>query len=178
MVVVIMAWNVVFFLGFFLSCTGKLFDLLIDYLNFYFILPFILFIFFIDLISGAVYYCNVAGMEFLNSNCLQHRNQFKYHNSEILSIKRQLLYFNLHTWYILDPCGHANSTQLFEPYARFQNCPHNSNGLCDRYITPQWYRVDDIILTQCPQLLSCGTLYPVWMNGKYLIFVKVRKQTP
>nr|XP_022290012.1 oncoprotein-induced transcript 3 protein-like [Crassostrea virginica]XP_022290013.1 oncoprotein-induced transcript 3 protein-like [Crassostrea virginica] len=68
---------------------------------------------------------------------------------------------------VTDPCGQANSTQFYEPYARFENCPHNSNGFCDRYITPQWYRVDDVMLTKCPQLLTCGTLYPVWLNGTF-----------
>nr|XP_022311550.1 oncoprotein-induced transcript 3 protein-like [Crassostrea virginica]XP_022311558.1 oncoprotein-induced transcript 3 protein-like [Crassostrea virginica] len=66
---------------------------------------------------------------------------------------------------VADPCGQADSTQFHEPYARLENCPHNNNGFCDRYITPKWYRVNDDMLTQCPQLLSCGTLYPVWLNG-------------
>ncbi|XP_022287221.2 uncharacterized protein LOC111099976 [Crassostrea virginica] len=67
---------------------------------------------------------------------------------------------------VSDPCGQANSTSFYEPYARFENCQHdNKNSFCDRYITPQWYRVDDVMLTQCPSLLSCGALYPVWLNG-------------
>lgn len=65
-----------------------------------------------------------------------------------------------------DPCGLANSTEFFESYARFENCQHDAaNRFCDRYIIPQWYRVNDAMLTQCPQLLSCGTIYPVWLNG-------------
>nr|XP_022293354.1 uromodulin-like [Crassostrea virginica] len=66
---------------------------------------------------------------------------------------------------VSDPCAEANVSSFFEPYARFENCQHNNNGFCDRYITPKWYRVNDVMLTQCPSLLSCGTLYPVWLNG-------------
>ncbi|XP_056015360.1 uromodulin-like [Ostrea edulis] len=66
-----------------------------------------------------------------------------------------------------DPCGQADSSNLFEPMARYENCSFDTNSanLCDRYISPQWYRVDDTMLTHCPSLLSCGTLYPVWLNG-------------
>ncbi|XP_048767405.2 oncoprotein-induced transcript 3 protein-like isoform X1 [Ostrea edulis] len=67
---------------------------------------------------------------------------------------------------VADPCAHANASTFFEPYARFEICQYDSKyGLCDRYITPDWYRVEDAMLTECPNLLSCGALYPVWLNG-------------
>ncbi|XP_048767397.2 oncoprotein-induced transcript 3 protein-like [Ostrea edulis] len=62
-----------------------------------------------------------------------------------------------------DPC--TSSDTLFESYARTQNCPHDSQySPCDRYITPGWYRANDSILDQCPNLNSCGAIYPVWLN--------------
>lgn len=76
---------------------------------------------------------------------------------------------------IVDPCGQADSSNLFEPMARYENCSYDTNSanLCDRYISPQWYRVDDTMLTHCPSLLSCGTLYPVWLNGRLFLLVVV-----
>ncbi|XP_061171060.1 oncoprotein-induced transcript 3 protein-like [Saccostrea echinata] len=67
---------------------------------------------------------------------------------------------------VADPCTQANVSRFFEPHARYKNCQYDPKyGLCDRYITPQWYRVDDKMLTECPELLSCGALYPVWLRG-------------
>jgi hypothetical protein len=66
----------------------------------------------------------------------------------------------------LEPCVQANLSRFYEPYARYRNCQYEPKyGLCDRYMMPQWYRIDDTILTECPELLSCGALYPVWMRG-------------
>ncbi|XP_061171170.1 uncharacterized protein LOC133180715 [Saccostrea echinata] len=67
---------------------------------------------------------------------------------------------------VADPCAQANASSFFEPYARFENCQYDSKyAPCDRYITPQWYRVNDAMLTQCPELLSCGAVYPLWLKG-------------
>ncbi|XP_056015364.1 uromodulin-like isoform X4 [Ostrea edulis] len=63
-----------------------------------------------------------------------------------------------------DPCTQAST--LFENYARTENCKHDGvHSPCDRYITPGWYVTDNPILDQCPDLLSCGAVYPVWFNG-------------
>ncbi|XP_048767403.2 oncoprotein-induced transcript 3 protein-like [Ostrea edulis] len=65
-----------------------------------------------------------------------------------------------------DPCTQAST--LFEPYARTENCKHDGvHSPCDRYITPRWYVTDNPILDQCPDLLSCGAVYPVWFNGSF-----------
>nr|XP_022317722.1 oncoprotein-induced transcript 3 protein-like [Crassostrea virginica] len=65
-----------------------------------------------------------------------------------------------------DPCAEANIRALYQPYARSVNCKQDIlHGACDRHITPQWYRVDVPMLRQCPELQSCGALYPVWLNG-------------
>ncbi|XP_022310249.2 uncharacterized protein LOC111115709 [Crassostrea virginica] len=71
-----------------------------------------------------------------------------------------------------DPCEVANENQPFEPEARFENCKHdNSKNFCDRYISPGWYRFYDRMLDRCPELLSCGTLYPSWLNGSHPVEV-------
>lgn len=72
----------------------------------------------------------------------------------------------------LDPCVQANLSRLFEPYARYRNCQYEPKfGFCDRYMIPQWYRIDDAMLTECPELLSCGALYPVWMRGTVFLYI-------
>lgn len=69
--------------------------------------------------------------------------------------------------FFLDPCEVANSREPFEPEARFVNCDYNTySSLCDRYITPGWYRYKSNMLDRCPSLLNCGALYPNWLNGK------------
>lgn len=65
-----------------------------------------------------------------------------------------------------DPCTLAET--LYEPYARAENCEFNSvYAPCDRYIVPGWYKSDDLVMDQCPGVNSCGTVYPIWMNGTF-----------
>lgn len=65
-----------------------------------------------------------------------------------------------------DPCTLAET--LYEPYARTGNCEYNGvYAPCDRYITPGWYKSDELVLDQCPSLNSCGAVYPIWMNGTF-----------
>lgn len=66
----------------------------------------------------------------------------------------------------VDPCTLAET--LYEPYARTGNCEYNGvYAPCDRYITPGWYKSDDLVLDNCPVLNSCGAVYPIWMNGTF-----------
>ncbi|XP_048753743.2 mucin-2-like isoform X1 [Ostrea edulis] len=68
----------------------------------------------------------------------------------------------------IDPCEVANSREPFEPEARFVNCDYSTySSLCDRYITPGWYRYKSNMLDRCPSLLNCGALYPNWLNGSH-----------
>lgn len=117
-------------------------------------------------ISGAVYYCDDAGNYFNLYAILTNWTIYldcSLTPKPIFHLSTPLTFVCL---IFLDPCGLANSTEFFESYARFENCQHDAaNRFCDRYIIPQWYRVNDAMLTQCPQLLSCGTIYPVWLNG-------------
>lgn len=71
--------------------------------------------------------------------------------------------------YISDPCHAANTSEPFEPDFRAENCQYlNYDGrqLCDRYITPGWYRFAQDMLNHPPMLLSCAAVYPSWLNGK------------
>ncbi|XP_048756967.2 uncharacterized protein LOC125667484 isoform X1 [Ostrea edulis] len=67
-----------------------------------------------------------------------------------------------------DPCHAANTSEPFEPDFRAENCQyvnHASRQLCDRYITPGWYRFAQDMLNHPPMLLSCAAVYPSWLNG-------------
>lgn len=66
-----------------------------------------------------------------------------------------------------DPCVVANEKLPFEPEARYVNCGPTSSPYCDRYITPGWYRYDGRMWDQCPELASCGAVYPSWLNGSH-----------
>ena len=50
-----------------------------------------------------------------------------------------------------------------------------NNPKCWRRIRETWYRiksgsdtVDADIATKCVEVLRCGTIYPIWINGKFL----------
>ncbi|XP_052073138.1 von Willebrand factor D and EGF domain-containing protein-like isoform X3 [Mytilus californianus] len=68
-----------------------------------------------------------------------------------------------------DPCNPGNNRLLDEPtrsvnYALGPNDP----DLCDRrLLREEWYRIPENgnIATECPAILRCGSLYPVWLNG-------------
>ncbi|XP_065928586.1 uncharacterized protein [Magallana gigas] len=65
-----------------------------------------------------------------------------------------------------DPCIENNLRTLSDPGTRSMHCEYKQgDGHCDISLTPGWYKADSPMLTQCPGLLSCGAIYPVWMNG-------------
>ncbi|XP_061167173.1 uncharacterized protein LOC133176015 [Saccostrea echinata] len=64
-----------------------------------------------------------------------------------------------------DPCDAAIIRPPFEPEIRAENCIYNSYQYCDRYITPGWHRFNEDMLNHPPSLLSCGAVYPSWLNG-------------
>lgn len=43
-------------------------------------------------------------------------------------------------------------------------------AICDSFLDEKWYRLDSLagndIVQTCPPVTHCGTLYPLWMNGK------------
>ena len=52
---------------------------------------------------------------------------------------------------------------------RLGSSSHREHVLCDRDLTPGWYRfhslAGDTIPTSCPGVNYCGTRAPVWMKG-------------
>lgn len=67
---------------------------------------------------------------------------------------------------IKDPCIESNLRTVSDPGDRSMHCEYKQgDGNCDSSLTSGWYKTDSPILTQCPGLLSCGAIYPVWMNG-------------
>lgn len=87
----------------------------------------------------------------------------------VIIINLKFIFHAVHSKYYCnlsrgDPCTLAE--YLYEPYARTRNCQYDGvYAPCDHYITPGWYKSDELVLDQCPTLNSCGTVYPVWMNG-------------
>ncbi|XP_061171057.1 uromodulin-like, partial [Saccostrea echinata] len=65
-----------------------------------------------------------------------------------------------------DPCIESNLQTLTQTEYRSMNCGYKQGrGYCDDHLTAGWYKADSPIMNQCPKLLSCGSIYPVWMNG-------------
>lgn len=68
-----------------------------------------------------------------------------------------------------DPCNPGNNRLLDEP-TRSVDYPLGPNDpdLCDRRLLDEgWYRIPENgnIAIECPAMLRCGSLYPVWLNG-------------
>lgn len=64
-----------------------------------------------------------------------------------------------------DPC--TNNVVLVNQESRCLSVLMSGYGLCDKFITDRWYRMDDgaDIPTSCPSPLQCNSQYPVWMIG-------------
>lgn len=71
-----------------------------------------------------------------------------------------------------DPCHPKNYRVLEDDGSRSISCINSSKNLCDSQLSTDWYRVvkdaSDILMpTKCVNMLSCGTTYPIWLNGTY-----------
>lgn len=64
----------------------------------------------------------------------------------------------------LDECD--SPTILGDLAKRSPNYIQDAVPLCDRYLVEKWYvAVQHKMPTIAPDLGSCGTTYPVWLNG-------------
>lgn len=77
---------------------------------------------------------------------------------------------------LTDPCHPKNYRVLEDDGSRSISCINSSKNLCDSQLSTDWYRVvknaSDILMpTKCVNMLSCGTTYPIWLNGYYLFIV-------
>ncbi|XP_061171269.1 pancreatic secretory granule membrane major glycoprotein GP2-like [Saccostrea echinata] len=67
---------------------------------------------------------------------------------------------------VSDICLSASSSPVFEDFSRSQKCIFNSTyNLSDRDLILKWYKSNVSMLTHCPELLECGAVYPLWLNG-------------
>ena len=72
----------------------------------------------------------------------------------------------------LDPCLDGNHRNLTNSESRSTDytVPEGQTACCDRRMDEAWYRVisqnGGDMPTSCAAVNSCGTLYPIWMNGK------------
>lgn len=69
-----------------------------------------------------------------------------------------------------DPCKSDDLPRIPFFKDRGENCKYtDSMQSCDRDLTPGWYKTeaDQKLLNRCPNTLSCGAPYPVWMDGKH-----------
>lgn len=69
-----------------------------------------------------------------------------------------------------DPCLTASTLpgEIWRSVA--YNTPSESQGICDVTIIEKWYRIDseagNDTISFCPPIRRCGTVHPIWMNGK------------
>lgn len=67
----------------------------------------------------------------------------------------------------LDECD--SPTILGDLAKRSPNYIQDAVPLCDRYLVEEWYvAVQHKMPTIAPDLGSCGTTYPVWLNGNVI----------
>ncbi|XP_067664766.1 pancreatic secretory granule membrane major glycoprotein GP2-like [Haliotis asinina] len=70
-----------------------------------------------------------------------------------------------------DPC--YNYTDLISHGGRSPRCPYlETDEKCDEFLTPSWFRVKvgeefPQMTSHCPELYSCGAVYPIWLNGTH-----------
>ncbi|KAL5015331.1 hypothetical protein ScPMuIL_009601 [Solemya velum] len=71
------------------------------------------------------------------------------------------------TPYAEDPCLATQHNAMPYLMGRSINCPHTRDSFCDDYLLDGWYRVESTspMPTQCVGINSCGTMFPIWMNG-------------
>ena len=71
-----------------------------------------------------------------------------------------------------EPCSEGEYSLLPRADYRGGNCEYNADKqVCDVILSPGWYRAigreGDLKLQDVePDFLTCGTKYPIWMNGK------------
>ncbi|XP_061167161.1 uncharacterized protein LOC133176006 isoform X2 [Saccostrea echinata] len=70
-----------------------------------------------------------------------------------------------------DPCKSNDLPRIPFVKSRGENCKYkHTMQSCDRDLVPGWYKAetgDPKLLNRCPDVLSCGALYPVWMDGMH-----------
>ena len=68
-----------------------------------------------------------------------------------------------------DPCQDGNHKVMNDVEWR-NSAAANTLAHCDRRLDRGWYRIDSKagsdMPTFCPQMNRCGTVFPVWLNGK------------
>lgn len=69
-----------------------------------------------------------------------------------------------------DPCDKTVYKQLpYEGSRILNNMIDPAKGdmvLSDRELPQDWYRATEEIPTTPPPLYSCGTIFPIWLNGE------------
>lgn len=83
----------------------------------------------------------------------------------VLMYMYYLKHFVINDFIGFDPC--TTNAVLAHQERRCPSVRITQFGLCDKFITEGWYRVNDDsdIPTSCPRPLQCDTQYPVWMPG-------------
>ena len=77
---------------------------------------------------------------------------------------------------ILDPCIEHNVKCIDDLESRSPYCEYDKgDDDCDDELTPGWYKAKSPMVTHCPGLLGCGSIYPVWLNGIVHILIHVYK---
>lgn len=69
----------------------------------------------------------------------------------------------------VDPCLQVANDIIPNLIGRREDCAFsNLNNLyCDITLLNKWYKSENKIATSVPKIGSCGTTYPIWMNGTF-----------
>lgn len=113
-------------------------------------------------------------------------------DSEILWYSTHLLNYYKYVWYLFsliffnfqgadDPCVNGNFKFLHTPGLRGGACKlQPTKIICDHYISDGWYKVlhedDQNPRTMLEGRVSaeyCGTVSPIWLNGKFKVNSKL-----
>lgn len=83
-------------------------------------------------------------------------------------LRLQCVFFSLK---FKDPC--SSYSLIFGQYQRSSNYTIQSTDIAfsDNFLSEGWYRFNsragNDIVTWAPSIYQCGTIYPVWMQGKH-----------
>lgn len=77
---------------------------------------------------------------------------------------------------LIDFCYFKNYRVLEDDGSRLILCINLLKNFCDSQFSIDWYCVvkdvsDILMLIKCVNMLSCGIIYFIWLNGYYLFIV-------
>lgn len=74
---------------------------------------------------------------------------------------------------ITDPCASYSTLDNVKRSAGYNTDLTNDITISDDRLAPGWYRIVSVagedMPTEPPETFRCGSWYPIWLNGVYII---------